>query len=163
MIRVCKLCRLLVPWVMILLIRVPSSPSSPITMSLPFLLSHLLPLLELTVTFGISVPVISVHDYWSHFHPTVFVALETNYLDLYLCYTENPLVTDHGQLLNLDDHTSYQSSLRFHGHMNFYHVNVLVRAIPQYSLSPLYLVGLVADLSGPADVDYFSVVMTSLL
>ena len=60
MIRVCKLGLLLVPWVMVLLIRIPSSSSSPITMSLTSTIVLSSTPIRITLTFGISVPVISV-------------------------------------------------------------------------------------------------------
>ena len=161
MIQVCKLCRLLVPWVMILLIRVPSSPSSLITMSLTSTVIPSSAPIRITLTFGISIPVISVMIIGVISIPLSSLPLKRIILTS-TCYTESPLVTDHSRLLDLDDCTSYQSSLRFHSHRNFYCVHVLICAVPQYSLFPLYLVGLVC-LSGPADADYFSVVTTSLL
>ena len=60
MIRVCKLGLLLVPWIVVLLIRIPSSPSSPITMSLTSIIILSSAPIRITLTFGISIPVISV-------------------------------------------------------------------------------------------------------
>ena len=92
MIRVCKLGQLLVPWVMVLLIRIPFSPSSTITMSLTSTITQSSAPIRNTLTFRISIWVVSVAVIGVI--PTVFVTLEMNYLDLDLCYTESPFVID---------------------------------------------------------------------
>ena len=52
---------LLIPWIMILLIRIPSSPSAPIIMSMTSII--IIPSstpVRVTLTLGISIPVVSV-------------------------------------------------------------------------------------------------------
>ena len=47
------------------------------------------------------------HGYSSHYHPTVFIDHDMNYLVHALYYNEIPIVPDHGRLPDPDDHTGY--------------------------------------------------------
>ena len=86
-----------------------------------------------------------------------------NYLDLYLCYTESLFLNHHGPLLDPDDQSGCWSLLHLCGRMNLCLVHALILAIPLNTPYPPYFVGLGADLLGPADVNYFWVVMIHFL